>query len=152
MSNVVRKPRELFAGILFLAVAIFVFVVARHYTFGTSRQMGPGYFPIILSLLNTGFALMLIVRSFFGKAESFGDLSVRPAVFILAGTLSFGLLIKPAGLIVAVVTTVLLGSYGSVEFKPLPAIASAVVLAAGSAVVFVLLLGQPLPILGYWFR
>ena len=48
---VVRSPKDLVAGLMFIAVGIAAIVIASNYTLGTAARMGPGYFPRILGIL-----------------------------------------------------------------------------------------------------
>ena len=48
---VVRSPKDLVAGLMFIAIGITAIVIASNYTLGTAARMGPGYFPRILSIL-----------------------------------------------------------------------------------------------------
>lgn len=148
----VKKPKDLLSGLLFVALGTFVFYVSLNYSFGTARRMGPGYFPGVLAALLVLFGVILIVRSFFGDVETMENLSLKPMLLILLGSLLFGFLIRPAGLVPSIIAMVVAGSFASAEFRILPAIVTGLVLAAGSTLVFVYLLGQPVPIFGYWFR
>ena len=58
----------------------------------------------------------------------------------------FGIALQWLGLIAAVVVLVLVGAYAARDVRPLENVALAVVLALFSVVVFVLLLGLPLPL------
>lgn len=152
MSVFVRKPKDLLAGLFFATIGAFILYVSRNYSFGTAQRMGPGYFPSVLSGLLIMLSVPLLIRSFLGKAETIDKLALRPTVLILLGSLLFGLLIRPAGLALSIVAMVIVGAAGSSEFKLMPSLAVAVILALGSVLVFVYLLGQPIPVLGYWFR
>lgn len=150
MSGLVKKPKDLSAGLFFLLVSLVVLFVSSGYEFGTARRMGPGYFPICLAGLLLAFASILIARSFRGDQEDTTPISWRQPALILGGALLFGLLIRPAGLVLAIVPMVLIGSLASSEIKPHIALLLSLALAAGSTLVFVYGLGQPIPVLGYW--
>jgi putative tricarboxylic transport membrane protein len=70
---------------------------------------------------------------------------------IVAATVVFGLIVKGAGLVVALPLFVIMTAYASVKFRWVPSL----ILAAASTVfcvlVFVKGLGVPLPIIGRWF-
>lgn len=152
MNVLVKKPKDLFSGLLFAAFGIFVFYVSLNYSFGTARRMGPGYFPGVLAALMVLIGAVLVVRSFFGAAEPIEKFSLKPMVLILLGSLLFGLLVRPAGLAPAIMAMIVVGSAGDASFRIVPAVATAAILALGSTILFVHLLGQPLPAFGYWFR
>lgn len=152
MPGLIRKPKDFFAGLLFLAVALGTFYVARDYSMGSARRMGPAYFPTLLAWALAGLSLILLVRSLFGGREAMEGIALKPLALVILGAVAFALLLRPAGLVVAVLAVVLVGAAGSSESRPLPALLLALGLAAGSVLVFVVGLEQPFPILGEWLR
>lgn len=144
------RNKDFLAGSLFILAGAIFFWVSRDYGMGTSRRMGPGYFPTVLSLLLTliGAGVLLIsLRS----SEQVDGFSVRAFTCVILGTVIFGVLIRDAGILIAVVTLVLVAAAGNRESKWLPMGA----LAAGMALLcyglFVKGLGMPIPIFGAWF-
>ncbi len=151
MPGLIHKPKDFLAGLLFLAVALGTLYVARDYAMGSARRMGPGYFPTLLSWALAGLALILLVRSLFGGRDAIDSFALKPLVLVIAGSIAFAILLRPAGLVIAILAVVLTGAAGSSESRPLPALLLALGLAAGSVLVFVIGLEQPFPILGAWF-
>jgi len=151
MLGLIRKPKDFFAGLLFLALAVSVLHVAQDYAMGSLRRMGPGYFPTLLAWLLAGLALLLILRSLFGTRDRPEGLALKPMLLVTAGAIAFALLLRPAGFVVAILAVVLIGAAGSAESRPLPSLLLALGLAAGSVLVFVIGLDQPFPVLGHWF-
>jgi drug/metabolite transporter (DMT)-like permease len=150
----VRKPKDLIAGLLFLAGGIMVTAISSNYQFGTSRQMGPGYFPVMLGLLLCLLAGLIMASSFMGEAEAMEPWTaqtLRAALLILGGTMIFGLTVRSAGIIPSILAMVLLGSFAMKGYGYKAAIVTAVILAAGTAVVFVWMLALPLPLFGPLF-
>jgi hypothetical protein len=76
--------------------------------------------------------------------------AVRPWLAVVGGVLSFALLIETAGLIPSVIVTVLIASRGSGETPLRQALLFGVCLALGMSVLFVMVLGQALPLIGAW--
>jgi hypothetical protein len=149
-SLMLRKPKDFFLGLIFAGIAAGVVVYSRQYELGTARQMGPGYLPLVLGLLLGGFGAFLLLSSFFGEREPGEALDMRPSILILGSTALFGLLIRPAGLIVSILVLVMVAGFAYRSRKPAPLMLYAVALAAGCVVVFPWLLGQQIPVLGYW--
>ena len=152
MPGLIRKPKDFFAGLLFLAIALATVHVAQDYSMGSARRMGPGYFPTLLAWGLAILAMVLVVRSLFGSREAMDGIALRPLAMVIFAAIAFALLLRPAGLVVAVIAVVLIGAAGSSQSRPLPALLLAMGLAAGCVLVFVVGLDQPFPLVGDWFR
>ena len=63
----IGNPRDFLAGLLFVAIGIATVIGASDYPLGTIRNIGPGYYPILL-----GIALTLL-----GGAIAFKGLKIR---------------------------------------------------------------------------
>jgi putative tricarboxylic transport membrane protein len=148
----IRRPKDFLTGIMFAVIGVGVIVIARDYPFGTARQMGAGFFPMVLAGLLLCFAAVLIVRSLFGERERIGDFAVGPALYVLGSALLFSLLLRPAGMLIAIVVMVALASQAKRTLSPAKSLLVGAILAAGSAILFVYLLDQNLPLLGTWFE
>ena len=147
----VRKPKDFFLGLIFLGIAIGVVAYSREYDLGTARQMGPGYLPLVLGLLLGCFGAFLTAGSFFGEHEPADPLAIRPSILILGAAGLFGVLIRPAGLIVSILMLVVISGLAYRSRKAVPLALYAIGLAAGCVIVFPWMLGQQIPVLGNWF-
>jgi hypothetical protein len=150
-GGLLKKPKDTLSGALFLVVGLAVLWFAQDYNFGTSRQMGAGYFPTLLAGSLVFFSIILIVRSLFGEAEHLEPVSIKPLISVLGGSLLFALMLRPFGLILAIIPVVLLCAWADSQIRPLGVVVLALVLSLGSTVLFVYALGQPIPIVGYIF-
>lgn len=148
----VRKPKDLIAGLLFLAVGLGALVLLREYDMGRASRMGPGYVPVVISGMLLFFAAILIFRSLRGPQEVLAAVPLQAPLAVIGGVLLFALLLRPAGLVLAVIPMVLLGMFSISRTGILSAVLTAAILSAGSVLVFVYALGQPIPVLGYWFK
>lgn len=148
---VLRKPKDFFLGLIFCAFAIATLWYSREYEFGTARQMGPGYLPFVLGLVLGGFGLLLMGGSFFGEHEPGEAMDIGPGLLVLGAATLFGLLIRPAGLIVSTLVLVVLSGLAYPSRKKIPLVLYAIALAAGCVIVFPWMLGQQIPVLGSWF-
>jgi hypothetical protein len=63
---------------------------------------------------------------------------------ILAAIAVFALLLQPAGFVIAVLALVVIGGFADPDLRPVESVGLAILLAAFSVGVFVLLLGLPL--------
>jgi putative tricarboxylic transport membrane protein len=147
----VRKPKDLILGAIFLLISLVVISMAAGYEMGTSRQMGPGYLPVILGACLSLIGLILVCGSFFGPVVARDAFMLRPAVFVLGATLMFAVLIRPLGLLVTVFLLVLPAALASGRHRVVPVVALALALSVGTTVLFPLVLGQQIPVLGYLF-
>lgn len=142
----IRAPKDFWSGIMFLAFAAVAVLTARGYSLGTAGRMGPGYFPMLLGGVLGGLGLLLVARSLVLTGESVGKIQVRPLAIIIIGLVLFGVLIQRAGLVISLLVVIGVSALASRESRPIEFIALALVLAAFSVAVFVLLLRLPLPI------
>jgi hypothetical protein len=152
MSSLIRNQKDFWSGIIFLVVGLAAVIIGREYTMGTAGRMGPAYFPTILGWLLALLGMISIVRSLFRPGEPISRFAIKDIVMIMSAVILFGLLIRGAGLFVAVITLVMLSGFASTKFKVLPFLAVAIGLAIFAVLVFVTGLGLPMPIVGPWLR
>jgi hypothetical protein len=151
MSLRIRSQQDFGAGVLYAAFGLAAILMAWDYGMGTASRMGPGYFPTALGalLLLTGIAS--VVRSFFRDGKPIGAVAWKGAALVTAATVLFGLLLRPAGLVPALVALILVGASASSRFRfEWRAGALMLALIAFCALVFVKGLGLPIPLLGHW--
>src|SRR5690606_37919927 len=117
---------------------------------GSAGRMGPAYFPSVLGGLLAVVGLAHIVRSFIGHGESISKFHIRHLVIILGAVLLFGFLMRTAGLAVAAFVLIMLSSFASPKFRLGGTLLLAVGLTLFAVVLFVKLLGLPMPVLGPW--
>jgi hypothetical protein len=152
VAGIIRNPKDFGAGILYIAFGAVGYFIALDYGFGQASRMGPGYFPSVLSALLLFFGLMAVIRSFIKPGEPIGAFAWKQTLFVVGSTVAFGLLLIPAGLIVALLALILISAAGSHYFKfDWKAVGALVVLVVFCALVFVKGLGVPMPLLGTWF-
>jgi hypothetical protein len=142
----VSSPQDLGAGLLFIAIGGAGVYFAQELAFGSARNMGPGYFPTLLSILIIAIGLIVAARGVTVAGPPIEKIRLRPILFLLAAMLLFGFLIKIAGLVITAVLLTILASYAQARVRIGQTIILAFVLAAFVTVVFVLALGQPMPV------
>lgn len=150
MPSFIRDPKDFWSGIIFVIFGLAAVIIGRDYAMGTAGRMGPAYFPSILGGLLTLIGLASVVRSMVKSGEAVGRLAVREVFLVMLSVVLFGVLVRGAGLAVAVVVLVVASGYASTKFKIGPFLAVAVGLAAFSVLVFVKGLGLPMPMFGPW--
>lgn len=146
----VRHPKDFWSGAIFGATGLGAILLGRDYPMGTATRMGPGYFPVVLGGLLVVIGLALMARALRQDGPPVDRFALRPLVLVLGSTVLFGLLLRGAGLVVALMVLVLAGAYAGRHFAWGAALALAVGLTVFSVLVFVKALGLPLPVLGPW--
>ena len=135
---VVRSPKDLVAGLMFIAVGIAAIVIASNYTLGTAARMGPGYFPRILGILMIVLGAIIALRSLRVAGPPLPGWKWRPVLVVLGSVITFGLVVNSLGLVVSTILLILMSSAASTEFRPKEAAISGVLLAALAVGVFVI--------------
>ena len=115
----IRDQKNFWSGLMFLAFGAFFVGWAQQYDLGSAARMGPAFFPTMLGaiLFLLGAIVLiegLVTETADGKIEPF---NFRALVLVLGSVVAFGMLLRPAGLIVALFVLVCVSSFGSHEFK-----------------------------------
>jgi putative tricarboxylic transport membrane protein len=151
MANPLRNPKDLWPAVIFIATGLAAILFGREYSIGTTTKMGPGYFPTVLGVLLALIGLALVVRAFLRAGERLGAFALKPLGLVLGATVLFGLLLRGAGMVVALIVLTAVSASASRQFQWGRAVALAVGLAGFSVLVFAKALGLPIPMRGVWF-
>jgi lysylphosphatidylglycerol synthetase-like protein (DUF2156 family) len=147
----IRMSTDILTGILFLGVSIgAVTIIGTSYSLGTASRMGPGFFPLIVSVMLGILGAILVARSILSQTESVGIVDLRPLLLVLASTLFFGLAIESLGLAVAGIVLVFGARLAGREFKVVEVTVLAVTLVAACILLFGYALGLNLPHTRFW--
>jgi putative tricarboxylic transport membrane protein len=151
LNPITGNPKDFWTGVIYIAFGSAALIISRDYEMGTAVKMGPAYFPTILSGLLMTIGVISLVRSFIKPGSPVGALALKGLALVISSTILFGLIVRGAGLIVALPVLVIISSLASTRFRWRYSLA----LAAGLTVFCILIfrqgLGVPLPILGSWF-
>ena len=150
MPAMVRSPKDFCAGLLYLTIGLLAIYLGRDYPMGTALKMGPAYFPTVLGSLLAFIGAISLVRSFVRKGDPIPAFAWRPLLIITGATVVFGLLLRGAGLVVALPLFIVVTAYASVYFRWVPTLVLAAVATLLCALVFVKGLGVPMPLVGRW--
>ncbi len=143
------RNRDFLAGSLFIAAGAIFFWISRDYGMGSGRRMGPGYFPTVLSVLLMLIGAGVLLASF-RSSEQVSGFAWRGFASVILGTVLFGVLIRDAGILIAVAALVLISAAGNPQSRWLPIGGLAIGMAVFCYGVFVKALGLPIPVLGSW--
>jgi len=115
------NKKNFVSGILFFALGVFFVVVARKYDFGSLREIGPGFFPVILGiiLILLSAAILFFSISVKGTAENLNPWHWKPVIVLSLSILVFLVLIPNFGFIIAVFSLLLISSFAYHEKRKL---------------------------------
>ncbi len=150
MPILIRNPKDFWSGVIFACVGTASLFVSMDYARGTAGAMGPGYFPTMLGMLLIVIGLIAIARSLIVRGEAISRFAIGKVFLILLSTLAFGLVVRGAGLVAAIVLLVMLAGYASDRFSLKKYGVLAICMAAFCGLVFVTALGLPIPLFGSW--
>jgi hypothetical protein len=145
----VRDQKDFWSGILFIVFGCAGLWFGRNYAVGTAARMGPGYFPMLMSLALVGIGGFILARSLIGGSGRIERIAVWPQLQILAAIVAFGLLIERVGLAVSVIAVIVISGIATQGLRWYELATLAVVMAGICVGLFVYLLGQPIPV---WIR
>lgn len=150
MPSFIRDPKDFWSGVIFVVFGLAAVIIGRDYSMGSAGRMGPAYFPTVLGGLLTVIGSIGIVRSMIKAGNPVGRFAIREIFLVMLSVVIFGILVRGAGLAIAVALVVMVSGYASLKFKVGPYLILAVGLAVFCVLVFVKGLGLPMPMFGPW--
>jgi hypothetical protein len=142
----IPRPKDFYAGLLFVAFGVFAIIIARNYPLGTAARMGPGYFPRLLGILLIVLGVALSLIALRGRGTPLPGWKWRPVSIVLLSVVAFGLVLTHVGLVLSTIGLIVVASTASREFRLRESLLSGALLAALSVGVFVIGLKLQLPI------
>jgi hypothetical protein len=134
---------------MFIVVGIGFSWGALNYSFGSSARPGPAYFPfglgILLAILG---AIILFVALTFEVAggDRIGNWTWRPLGIIVLSVAVFGWALPHLGMFLGLPLLVVISAYAGDEFHWKEALINAIVLTAGSWLIFIKGLNLTIPL------
>jgi putative tricarboxylic transport membrane protein len=147
----VRNPKDFWSGVIYIFFGATAILMAREFGMGTAIKMGAAYFPTILGALLLLIGAISVVRAFLVPGTPIGAFAFKGLLAVIGGTVLFGLIVREAGLAIALPLLTIISAFGSMRFRWLPTLLMAAGLTVFCIFVFVKGLGVPLPVLGAWF-
>lgn len=117
---------------------------------GTASEMGPGYFPLMLSIVLG----LLSILAFLTESDGPGELSLPPPrsiLLVLVAPILFALTIRSLGLVLTVAIVAFVTSFASRSTTLREALLLSIALSAFCTVVFHYALALPVPLWGMLF-
>lgn len=150
MPAFIRNPKDFCCGLLLLAIAALFAVGLLDLPLGSAFRMGPGYFPLVLTLLLAGLGAAILVNGLRRHGEPIGPIPWRGILLITLPIVFFGVTLKGFGLMPSLSIAVLASTFAAREWSPLVALTTTAALVAGCVAIFVYALGLPLSLYGPW--
>jgi len=147
----IRGTKDFWTGLIYIFFGLSALIIGRNYPMGTAIKMGPSYFPTVLGGLLILIGIISLVRSFLKTGTPIGRFTFKGLALVVVSTVLFGLIVRGAGLVIALPVLVLVSASASREFRWVPSLLMAAGLTLFCIAVFLKGLGIPLPILGSWF-
>jgi hypothetical protein len=144
------REKDVLSGVIFAGLGVWFTAQSLNLTMGTTRSMGPGYLPTMLSVLLIGFGLVVLIRGLLRGVGPVSAIPMRGLIAVTAALLLFAFCVRGAGLGPTVFAMVLVTCLGSTRARPIPSIILAAALAAFCWAAFIWGLGLPLSMIGPW--
>jgi len=146
-----RNPKDFWTGLIYIFFGSSAMFIAREYGMGTALKMGPAYFPTILGGVLVGIGVISVIRSFIVPGAPISAFAFKGLTLVSASVVVFGLIVRGAGLAIALPLLVIISAYASAKFRWRPTLIMAAGLTIFCVLVFLKGLGIPLPTIGPWF-
>lgn len=144
--------RDVFAGLIFLVIAIVFGFEGWRYGLGEGAQAGPGFFPVILSVMTGVFGALTIFLGIRNREhETPEPVSWRAIVLICASLALFAAAARILGLVPIVFVCTILAALASTRNSILAAVIIGVAMSALCYLIFAVGLSISLPTFGTVF-
>ncbi len=140
---------DTWAGAATIVLALAVIYASFEYGLGRGGRIGPGYVPLVVGLLMLALGLLMVVRAGRSHDPVHTDIAWRQVGLVTGGIVAFALLLDRAGLIVAIMATVVVAGPAAYGNTLLSTLISGTLLAAFSWTLFVYFLKISIPV--WWF-
>ena len=128
---------------IFIFFGLAAMWLAQDYPMGTARRMGPAYFPKIVGGALVLFGFIISLRSLWSDGKPVRLPTLRPLIMIIGAVVAFALLLKPLGLVLALLVLILISCLGGSQFRLREVAILYIVLALIAVTFFVYGLGLP---------
>jgi len=143
-----RLSTDTVSGVLFAVIGGAGLAIAFQYKPGTATNMGPGFFPMLVSagIMVLGGVLALRSMRQVEPGALLGKIHLKPLAIILCGIVLFGMMIQSAGLFFALAALVVTSGVATGNKRPFELVSVFLVLALLAYGIFVFGLKIPLKV------
>ena len=138
--------KDFLSGILFVAFGLTGLWLGRTLETGTASEMEAGYFPRLVCGLLIAIGALLAALSLFRTGEPPERGLWRPLVFVTLSCLAFALLLRPLGLVLTLLVSIVLARFAGREVRPVPLLLLALILIVANVGIFVIALRVAIPL------
>jgi hypothetical protein len=147
-NSFVRERRgeikKIITGVIFAGFGITGILMSLGYNLGTPTRVGPGGFPLLLSIILAGLGIAnIIIGSLSAYDTGLGSWRPRAIYLIPLSVIFFGLTVRPFGLVPAIIGTTLIACFANPKINLIEIAIMCVVLSAFGAGLFVYGLNLP---------
>jgi hypothetical protein len=145
--------KDIASGGFFAAVGLLYGSIAwRSLDIGTALEMGPGYFPLILSGFLIALGAVIAIRGLStGQQSAFGIVPWRGIILLSLATIVFAAFFDDLGMFPGVLATAFLAALSSPQIPVVRAMVTAFCIAVFCTVVFSYGIHLPVPVIGPLF-
>jgi hypothetical protein len=146
-----RNNRDFLAGLFYILIGASGWYMALDYPFGSALRMGPGYFPIVLSVTMIVFGVVIMLMGVKNNVQLKGTWSIRALIVLPIATAVFGWMMEEAGFIPAMAVLIPLSAASGREFNWKEIALLTIGLTILCTIMFIWGLGLPYPLIkGLW--
>jgi hypothetical protein len=145
----IKSQRDFWSGLMFVVAGIVFAVGSTNYSMGSSARPGPGYFPLLLSVIMAILGAVVLFKALTIESpggDPIGHIAWKPLIVIVVAITVFGLLLERLGMVITIPILIVMASFAGDDFRWRGVLASAVVLTFFSWLVFVVGLKLTIPL------
>lgn len=150
--NQLSKPRDVVAGGVVALIGVGFFALSISMDIGTASQMGPGYFPVVLSTSVIVLGLFLLIKATVANRSLVAQdrIPFRKLCLVIGSVLFFGLAVRGLGYLPTTFVVTSLAASASKSATLREVVTISVTVALLCYVVFIVGLRVPLSAMGPW--
>jgi hypothetical protein len=136
----IKSQKDFWSGLMFIVIGVAFAWGSTNYSFGSSARPGPAYFPFGLSILMSLLGALVLFKALTIESEGgnpIGAWAWKPLGVIVAAVAIFGWALPHLGMYIALPLLVIGSAVAGDELHWKDAVINAVVLTAGSWVIFI---------------
>lgn len=145
----IKNHQDFWSGLMFIAAGTGFAVGSLNYSMGTSARPGPGYFPLILSVIMAILGCIVLFKSLTIETDDgrpVGSFAWRPLIVVVVSIVVFGLALPRLGMFITIPLLLFMVSFAADKFSWKDWVGMTLVLTAGSWLVFIYGLNLTIPL------